>query len=617
VSIPAGGYLLLVSFDPANAAVAAAFRSRNGVPANVPLYGPFSGQLNNDGDRVELRRPDVPEAGGLVPYILVERVTYDNAAPWSSAADGIGPALQRISHTAYANDPANWSGGGRSPGAAYVAGPAPQITSQPSNATAIQGQPASFTVQVTGTGPFTYTWRHNGSPISGGGGATLTLNSVQTSQAGTYDVVIFNASASVISSPASLTVLVPASIEPELQVVNGSTNLAIYGQSGSNVAFSVSANATAIPPLTYQWRHNGVPIPGATQPTLPINNASLDDEGIYDVVITDGVGNVVPSRTARLEDRIRPFVTGDPELRNQIVSLGSVFNLPFGARGNPLPLTYLFRRNGTNFTSVTTTSFVGVLTLPNVQLRDAQSYTIVVSNSVGSVSPPVARFFAHLVVVDPPLSQTVTVGADATFVANVRWSAQMPSPAANLKYQWLFNGSPINNATNTNLVVTAVQPVNAGIYTLVVTNFQGTNATVEPVVASFAALLSTPQPDSDSDGMPDWFENQYWPGTGSDPNADSDGDGVTNINEYRSGTNPRDAQSYLRVGISTDAAGVALQFLAVSNRSYSVLYRDQLDVGDWTRLQDFGLRGTNRIERFIDPVGDSERYYRLTTPRAP
>jgi hypothetical protein len=620
-SIPAGGYLLVVNFDPANTALASAFRSRNGVPPGVPLYGPFSGQLNNGGEPVELRRPDVPEANGLVPYILVERITYDNEAPWSSVPDGVGPALQRISHTAYGNDPANWSGGGRSPGAAYVAGPAPQITSHPQNRTVIQGQTATFSVQVTGTGPFTYTWRHNGSPVPSGGGATLVLNNVQTSQAGSYDVVIFNASASVASTPATLSVLVPATVEPELQIVNGSTNLAVYGQSGSNVTFSANANATLTPPLVYQWRLNGAPIPGANQSVLAINNAALDDEGIYDVVITDAFNNVVPSRQARLQVNIRPFVTGNPELRNQTLSVGSTFNLPFGARGNPLPLTYLFRRGGTNYANFASSSFVGTLTIPNVQLTDAQSYTIIVSNIVGSVSPPGTRFFAHLVVVDPPASQTVTPGSDATLRANVRWSPQMPSPAANLRYQWLFNGSPINNATNTNFVVTAVQPANAGIYTLVVTNFQGTNATVGPVVATFDALLSIPEADGDTDGMPDSFEQRHncLNQAINDANSDADGDGVSNINEYRSGTDPCSSQSYLRISSITLAppGGVTLEFLASSNKTYSLLYRDLVQSGDWNRLQDFSLRPTNRVERLTDPAGNDRRFYRLTTPRAP
>jgi hypothetical protein len=42
--------------------------------------------------------------------------------------------------------------------------------------------------------------------------------------------------------------------------------------------------------------------------------------------------------------------------------------------------------------------------------------------------------------------------------------------------------------------------------------------------------------DSDRDGLPDWWENLY--PTAGNPNADTDGDGLSNLYEYWSGTNP-------------------------------------------------------------------------------
>ncbi|MFO1491231.1 MAG: hypothetical protein U1F87_10030 [Kiritimatiellia bacterium] len=38
----------------------------------------------------------------------VEKVEYDDVAPWPAEADGLGPALERLVDTAYGNDPANW-----------------------------------------------------------------------------------------------------------------------------------------------------------------------------------------------------------------------------------------------------------------------------------------------------------------------------------------------------------------------------------------------------------------------------------------------------------------------------------------------------------------------------
>ncbi len=113
-TIPAGGTLLIVGFDPAtNAAEAAAFKSVYSLPADASLLGPWSGKLDNGGERIELQRPDVPQLppnpdAGLVPYIVVERILYSDHAPWTTNADGAGLSLQRVSNTGYGNDPTNW-----------------------------------------------------------------------------------------------------------------------------------------------------------------------------------------------------------------------------------------------------------------------------------------------------------------------------------------------------------------------------------------------------------------------------------------------------------------------------------------------------------------------------
>jgi uncharacterized repeat protein (TIGR01451 family) len=58
---------------------------------------------------------------------------------------------------------------------------------------------------------------------------------------------------------------------------------------GQEAAFSVAANGTAI---QYQWRKNGVNIPGATDSSYTIASASAGDSGWYDVVITNACGSI-------------------------------------------------------------------------------------------------------------------------------------------------------------------------------------------------------------------------------------------------------------------------------------------------------------------------------------
>jgi len=118
VSLPPEGRLVVVGFDPAtNGAALASFRAAYGALEGVPLYGPWSGRLNNSGESVELKFPDQPELDGSVPYVLVEKVAYRPAAPWPASAAGTGFSLQRGMLLAYANDPANWFAAAPTPGA--------------------------------------------------------------------------------------------------------------------------------------------------------------------------------------------------------------------------------------------------------------------------------------------------------------------------------------------------------------------------------------------------------------------------------------------------------------------------------------------------------------------
>jgi len=113
-TIPAGGYILLVSFDPqTETAKLKAFRFRYSLDESVTLFGPYTGRLENLGERVTVLKPDDPKVpphpdAGTVPYLLVDQVDYSNSDPWPTGADGTGESLQRIMSSEYGNDPVNW-----------------------------------------------------------------------------------------------------------------------------------------------------------------------------------------------------------------------------------------------------------------------------------------------------------------------------------------------------------------------------------------------------------------------------------------------------------------------------------------------------------------------------
>jgi hypothetical protein len=107
--------LIVVSFNPSNTTALDEFKNTYGITSAVTILGPWSGQLANSSEEIELLRPDAPQLppasdAGFVPYLLTERVVYADLPPWPAVADGSGWSLQRVSGSGYGNDPTNWVG---------------------------------------------------------------------------------------------------------------------------------------------------------------------------------------------------------------------------------------------------------------------------------------------------------------------------------------------------------------------------------------------------------------------------------------------------------------------------------------------------------------------------
>ena len=118
-SLSANGSLLVVSFDPADTVTLTAFRSTYGLPATVPVLGPYSQKLSNGPGSVEIAYPATVVS--TATFINVDKVEYRDLAPWPSATDsgvdGGGQSLQRRSNSRIGNTAANWAAATPTPGA--------------------------------------------------------------------------------------------------------------------------------------------------------------------------------------------------------------------------------------------------------------------------------------------------------------------------------------------------------------------------------------------------------------------------------------------------------------------------------------------------------------------
>lgn len=121
--------------------------------------------------------------------------------------------------------------------------------------------------------------------------------------------------------------------------------------------------------------------------------------------------------------------------------------------------------------------------------------------------------------------------------------------------------------------------------------------------------------DSDNNGLPDWWELQYFNHlTGTDPAADPDGDGASNLAEFLAGTVPTDAQSAFRVTAHppVDGIHVALTWSSAAGRYYRLLRGTNLLTGVDTIMQT-NLSATPPLNTFTNtlPAGTPNTFYRL------
>ena len=123
------------------------------------------------------------------------------------------------------------------------------------------------------------------------------------------------------------------------------------------------------------------------------------------------------------------------------------------------------------------------LTLTNVQLGNAGTYSVAISNAAGGVLSSDALLTVDTNPVAPvfnsqPSSQVVVAGATVSFTAAV-------SGTTPISYQWSKNGNPIAGATNSTLTLLNVQTTDAASYTLTASNI------VTSVTSSQAQLTVT------------------------------------------------------------------------------------------------------------------------------
>ncbi len=163
---------------------------------------------------------------------------------------------------------------------------------------------------------------------------------------------------------------------------------------GSAVTFSVTASGAGT--LGYQWFRNGSAIAGATSASLALTNVQAADAGTYTVLVSNQNGSVTSTgATLTVTAPSAPVITTQPV--GVTTTVGSSLSLSAVANGVPAP-AYQWRRNGTDIAGATAATY----NVSSAQTADSGTYTVVVSNSAGSVTSNAVTVTVNAVVVPPP-----------------------------------------------------------------------------------------------------------------------------------------------------------------------------------------------------------------------
>jgi len=288
---------------------------------------------------------------------------------------------------------------------------------------------ATYGFDVTG-GTARHYWECDGTSsdaYSGGAaystGANGAANLTRTARVGDRIFVLALARA---ESP----VVTPPTVSPGTNVYAGAV-------------VTISASAAGSAPLRYRWQWDDglgaiiYDVPGGNTTNIVVDTTNLSGTFLYHVIVTNSFG-ATTSAPVRLivNPASAPVITTDttPSAATRYVGQSVTFTAAFD--GSP-PISYQWL----NFSQPIPGASNTTLTLTNLQLADAQSYSLLASNSLGTTTS-IAAELTVLTPPPPPASGTYTHAA-LTNEPIAYWRFNDP-----VGTQFIYDSAGSHNASN-------------------------------------------------------------------------------------------------------------------------------------------------------------------------
>ncbi len=238
---------------------------------------------------------------------------------------------------------------------------------------------------------------------------------------------------------------------------------------------TLTVSATGTPPLTYQWRKDGIPLSSGSGASLTVSAATNADAGVYSVIVSNVHGSAISSAAPVIISSTPVPATIDTQPQSLTVSAGQPAVFSVNAFGSA-PLVFEWQKSSVAIPGASGSTYA----ISSATPADAGVYSVVVRNAVTSVvsNPVTLTVNSPPVIATQPVSLTVNAGQAAQFTVAATGSGPFT-------YQWLKDGAPLSGAASATLAFASVTAANLGSYTVRVANSTGS-------VVSNAAVLTTP-----------------------------------------------------------------------------------------------------------------------------
>ena len=254
------------------------------------------------------------------------------------------------------------------------------IQNQPKNQELCVGKDGSLLVVASSNIPgasYSYQWLKDGKAIGnsavyqGASTNVLSIKGASAAEAGDYTVV-------VTANPGGATItsgIAKVSVNAAPTVTTHPQDVAVC--EGTDFTVSMTADGGS---LTYQWKANGLDVPGATTATVTVPGAMVTtvmNGAKITCVTTNGCGTAT-TNSATLTVNSKPTISEQPG--NTAVHYGKDFVLTVKANGSGT-LEYQWKKDGNDIPGAIAASY----TIVNPGNASGGSYTCVIKNGCGSV----------------------------------------------------------------------------------------------------------------------------------------------------------------------------------------------------------------------------------------